>query len=95
MCWDTSRFAEAEPLYRRALAIDEAAYGENHPEVATDLNSLANCFGDQPLLRRAYRRARHLQGSLRRNHPTSLSNRLRPLLSANGDYAERSGFPAA
>src|SRR5680860_1259347 len=33
--------AEAEPLMRRALAIDEQSYGAEHPEVATDLNNLA------------------------------------------------------
>ena len=33
--------AEAEPLYRRALKIDEASYGPDHPTVARDLNILA------------------------------------------------------
>ena len=33
--------SEAEPLYRRALAIDEQAYGPGHPRVAIDLNNLA------------------------------------------------------
>src|SRR5680860_1122004 len=33
--------AEAEPLMRRALAIDEQSYGAEHPEVAIDLNNLA------------------------------------------------------
>ena len=28
----TNRLAEAEPLYRRALAIDEKSYGPEHPE---------------------------------------------------------------
>jgi len=37
----TNRLPEAEPLYRRALAIDEASYGPDHPKVARDLNSLA------------------------------------------------------
>src|SRR5262245_40159142 len=34
-------FAEAEPLYQRALAITEAAYGLTHPMVASVLNNLA------------------------------------------------------
>ncbi|MDA0591603.1 MAG: tetratricopeptide repeat protein, partial [Planctomycetota bacterium] len=34
-------FSQAEPLYRRALAIDEQSFGTEHPEVATDLNNLA------------------------------------------------------
>ena len=31
----TNRLAEAEPLYRRALAIDEKSFGPDHPNVAT------------------------------------------------------------
>jgi tetratricopeptide (TPR) repeat protein len=37
----TNRLAEAEPLMRRALAIDEASYGLDHPNVAIRLNNLA------------------------------------------------------
>ena len=37
----TNRLSEAEPLYRRALAIDEASYGPDHPRVAIDLANLA------------------------------------------------------
>ena len=29
------RYAEAEPLYKRALAIQEKALGPDHPDVAT------------------------------------------------------------
>lgn len=53
-------YAEAEPLYRRALAIDEKRLGPEHPEVATCLNNLAQLLQDtnllaeaEPLLRRA------------------------------------------
>jgi hypothetical protein len=38
---DQGELGEAEPLYRRALAIDEASLGPAHPDVATDLNNLA------------------------------------------------------
>ncbi len=34
-------YAAAEPLYRRALKIDEATYGPDHPTVAICLNNLA------------------------------------------------------
>ncbi len=51
--------ADAEPLMRRALTIDETAYGPDHPNVATDLNNLAgllqatNRLTDaEPLMRR-------------------------------------------
>jgi hypothetical protein len=37
----TNRLVEAEPLMRRALAIDEKSFGPEHPEVATGLSSLA------------------------------------------------------
>ena len=35
------RYADAEPLYKRALAIYEKALGPDHPYVATTLNNLA------------------------------------------------------
>ena len=57
---DTNRIDEAEPLMRRALEIDVAAFGEQHPSVATDLDNLAtlleatNRLGEaEPLRRRA------------------------------------------
>jgi tetratricopeptide (TPR) repeat protein len=37
----TNRSAEAEPLYERALAINEAAFAPDHPNVALSLNNLA------------------------------------------------------
>ena len=55
----SSRLAEAEPLYRRALAIDEASFGPDHPNVAIRLNNLAELLGAidrlaeaEPLMRR-------------------------------------------
>ncbi len=38
------RYAEAGPLHKRALAIDENALGPEHPSVATDLNNLAALY---------------------------------------------------
>ena len=56
----TNRLAEAEPLMRRAVALDEKSYGPDHPEVATDLNNLAQLLQAtnrlaeaEPLMRRA------------------------------------------
>jgi hypothetical protein len=37
----TNRLAAAEPLMRRALAIDEKSFGPDHPDVAAALNNLA------------------------------------------------------
>jgi hypothetical protein len=56
----TNRLGEAEPLMRRALAIDEQSYGPDHPDVAIHLNNLArllqatNRLGEaEPLMARA------------------------------------------
>ena len=35
------RYAQAEPLYQRSLAIDEQALGPEHPGVATSLENYA------------------------------------------------------
>ncbi|VAX36257.1 hypothetical protein MNBD_PLANCTO03-1689, partial [hydrothermal vent metagenome] len=37
-------YAQAEPLYTRALAILEKALGLNHPNVATTLENMAVLF---------------------------------------------------
>ena len=37
----TGAYAQAEPLYQRALAIREKALGPEHPHTATSLNNLA------------------------------------------------------
>jgi len=42
----TNRLDEAEPLMRRALAIDEKSLGPDHPNVATRLNNLAQLLQD-------------------------------------------------
>ncbi len=44
---DQGRYAEAEPLYKRALAIVEKALGPDHPQVATSLNNLAELYRAQ------------------------------------------------
>ena len=53
-------YRQSEPLKRRALAIGEAFFGKDHPEVATDLNNLAQLLQAtnrlaeaEPLMRRA------------------------------------------
>jgi hypothetical protein len=38
---DRGRYGEAEPLYKRALAIYEKALGREHPGVALPLSNLA------------------------------------------------------
>ena len=34
-------YAKAEPLFQRAVKIDEKALGSDHPDTATALNNLA------------------------------------------------------
>ena len=41
------RYADAEPLYKRSLAIYEKALGPDHPDVATSLNNLAALYDAQ------------------------------------------------
>jgi tetratricopeptide (TPR) repeat protein len=59
--WKTlAEWSRAEPLMRRALAIDEAAFGPDHPKVVKSLSNLAQFLQDtywmkaaEPLMRRA------------------------------------------
>ena len=58
--WARGQFPAAEPLYRRALEIDERSLGPEHPNVAIRLNNLARLLQDtnrmdeaEPLMRRA------------------------------------------
>ena len=44
---EQGRYAEAEPLYKRALAISEKALGPEHPDVASSLNNLAMLYGSK------------------------------------------------
>jgi len=41
---ERARYAEAEPLYRRALAIREKVLGPEHPDAAMSLNNLAGLY---------------------------------------------------
>ena len=57
---EKTRFSEAEPLLRRALAIDERSYSAKHPRIARDLSNLAGLYyvthrlaEAEPLMRRA------------------------------------------
>jgi tetratricopeptide (TPR) repeat protein len=54
------RYAQAEPLFKRSLAIKEKALGPDHPDVATSLNILGEIHMSQgqyaqaePLFRRS------------------------------------------
>jgi len=90
----TNRLAEAEPLMRRALAIDEASYGNDHPNVAVDLNNLAQLLQDtnrlseaEPLMRRALAIDEASYGNDHPNVAIRLNN-LGQLLHATNRLAE-------
>jgi tetratricopeptide (TPR) repeat protein len=87
-------YTEAEPLLRRALAIDEASYGPEHPDVARDLNNLAlvlqatSRLGEaEPLMRRALAIAEATFGS---EHPIVAIglNNLAELLHATNRFED-------
>jgi len=88
------RYAEAEPLYQRALRIRERAYGPDHAQVAPSLNDLAIlywCLGKYEQAEPLYRRALRIwEQSLGPDHPqvgTSLNN-LGFLYRDQGRYTE-------
>jgi tetratricopeptide (TPR) repeat protein len=89
-----ARYSEAEPLYRRALAIDEASYGSDHPSVARDLNNLAELLRATNRLSEAeplYRRALAIdEASYGPDHPSVAIrlNNLALLLRATNRLSE-------
>ena len=93
-CQAIAEYATAEPLMRRALAVDEASFGPNEPVVAVDLNNLAqlllgtNRLGEaEPLVRRALAIDEARLGSAHPNVATSLHN-LALLLANTNRLAE-------
>jgi len=88
--WDKASYNEAEPLLRRALAIDEQSLGPNDPNVATAMNNLAGPLVDANRLAEAeslLRRALAIyEQSLGPNDPdvaTAMNNLAELLRSAN------------
>ena len=85
-----ARYTEAEPLFRRALAIREKSLGPDHPDVANSLNGLASLLDDtnrrteaEPLFRRALAIR---EKSLGPDHPSvanSLNNLAKLLYESN------------
>ncbi len=88
------RYAQAEPLHKRSLAIREKALGPDHPDVALSLNNLARLYHHQGLYAQAeplFRRALAIrEKALGPEHPdvaTSLNN-LALLYYNQGLYAQ-------
>jgi tetratricopeptide (TPR) repeat protein len=92
--YDRGRYAEAEPLYQRALAIRERELGASHPNTVTSLNNLAELYRVQgkyveaePLYQRALEIRERELGASHPNTATSLNN-LALLYRGQGQYAE-------
>ena len=86
------KYAEAEPLYRRALAIREKALGAEHPDVAIAFNNLATLYRAQGKYAQAeplYRRSLAIkEKALGPEHPsvaTTLENYAALLRKMNRD----------
>ncbi|MCP4050602.1 MAG: tetratricopeptide repeat protein, partial [bacterium] len=66
-------YAEIEPLYKRALKINEKALGVDHPDVAISLNNLAELYYNQGRYKEAEPLYRHalktLKQTLGTDHP--------------------------
>ncbi len=87
-------YNEAEPMYRRALKIDEASLGPDHPDVAIRLNNLAELLRvtnrlseAEPMLRRV---VEIFEKSLGKNHPNVAAalNNLAQLLKSTDRLSE-------
>ncbi|MFM7787551.1 MAG: tetratricopeptide repeat protein, partial [Microcystis panniformis] len=69
------KYAEAEPLFLRSLAITEKQLGKEHPDVATSLNNLASLYHSQGKYAEAeslYQRAIAIcSEKLGENHPNT------------------------
>src|SRR5262245_23975281 len=87
-----ARYMEAEPLFRRAIEIDERVLGKDHPDVATRYNNLDLLLYKQGKYDQAeplYRRAIEIDEKvLGKDHPdiATLYNNLAGLLQAQGKY---------
>ena len=89
---DQGKYDQAEPLYRRAIEIDESVLGKDHPDVANRYNNHAGLLQAQGMYDQAeplYRRAIEiLQTKLGLDHPNTVTvrknyNRLRELKKQN------------
>jgi tetratricopeptide (TPR) repeat protein len=87
------RFSQARERFERALAIAEAAYGPDHPEVGTRLNNLAMVLrdlGDLAGAKERFERAQAIaEAAYGSDHPAvgTLLNNLATVLRDLGDLA--------
>ena len=73
---DQGRYAEADPLLKRALAIDEKALGPEHPDVGQSLNTSPLCTSTRAAMARPSRYSSEPSPSTkRRSAPTTGTGR--------------------
>lgn len=93
-CFERAQYAEAEPLFKRTLAIRERLFGSEHSDVAMSLNNLAALYDHQgryveaePLFKQALAIRERVLGS---DHPdvALILNNLAAFYSALGRYPE-------
>jgi tetratricopeptide (TPR) repeat protein len=89
-----AQYAEAEPLYQRAIAIGEKTLGPEHPDLAVWLNNLASLYKNQskyeeaePLFKRAIAIGEKTLGPEHPDLATWLNN-LATLYDDQGKYEE-------
>ncbi|MEI6260247.1 MAG: tetratricopeptide repeat protein, partial [Deltaproteobacteria bacterium] len=92
--YTTGRYAEAEPLYKRALTIYEKVLGPEHASTTASLNNLAGLYYTtgryaeaEPMLKRALAIREKVLGPEHADTATSL-NSLAVLYKTTGRYAE-------
>jgi tetratricopeptide (TPR) repeat protein len=90
---ERGRYAEAQPLYERALSILEGSLGPDHLAVATTLDHFAGLLKRQARYADAeplYERALAIRERLGTNHPAVLAtvHNLAGLLDSQGRFAE-------
>ena len=89
-----AQYSKARNLLERALAIDEASFGPDHPRVATDVNNLALALmnlGDLAQARKLFERALAIdEASFGPDHPDVVRdvNNLALTLQRLGDLAQ-------
>ncbi len=89
-----AQYAEAEPLMRSSLGLEEQSYGAEHPNLATQLNNLAQLLQDtnrlteaEPLMRRALAIVEKAEES-EHPHNAECLNNLAMLLKATNRLTE-------
>ena len=96
--WRQGKYADAERLYKRTLAIYEKALGKDHTDVADTLNNLGLVYGDQGKYAEAqgvYKRALAIYEKARSANPASMANTLHNLAIVyieQAKYAEAEGL---